>query len=41
MGICNSFGVVAGIISPILTGYIVTDKVSFWNCLNWIIADII
>lgn len=27
MGICNSFGVIAGIISPILTGYIVTDRV--------------
>jgi ACS family sodium-dependent inorganic phosphate cotransporter len=25
MGICNSFATVAGIISPILTGYIVTD----------------
>jgi ACS family sodium-dependent inorganic phosphate cotransporter len=28
MGICNSFATVAGIISPILTGYVVTDAVS-------------
>jgi len=29
MGICNSFATVAGIVSPILTGYIVTDAVSY------------
>lgn len=28
MGICNSFATVAGIVSPIITGYIVADKVS-------------
>ncbi|CAO1314915.1 unnamed protein product [Diamesa tonsa] len=28
MGICNSFSVIAGIISPLLTGYIVTTPVS-------------
>lgn len=29
MGICNSFATVAGIVSPILTGYIVTTPVRF------------
>lgn len=29
MGICNSFATVAGIVSPLLTGYIVTTPVSF------------
>lgn len=33
MGICNSFGVIAGIISPILTGYIVTDRVREYNAI--------
>lgn len=33
MGICNSSSVVAGIISPIVTGYIVTDRVKDWEIL--------
>lgn len=31
MGICNSFATVAGIVSPILTGYIVSTPVSLLN----------
>ena len=33
MGICNTFSIVAGIISPLLTGYIVTTPVSI-NCIQ-------
>lgn len=31
MGICNSFSTVAGIVSPILTGYIVSTPVKFFT----------
>ncbi|KAG5677147.1 hypothetical protein PVAND_006929 [Polypedilum vanderplanki] len=41
MGLCNSFATVAGIISPILTGYIVTDAdAEQWKIIFYIAAGI-
>ncbi|XP_070504435.1 sialin-like [Chironomus tepperi] len=41
MGICNSFATVAGIVSPILTGYIVTDaSAEQWKIIFYIAGGI-